>query len=135
VICYFYEVMILITCEKCHKQFDEELIVQTDEFKEEGEIKNYCSTCFVEGAKNGFGHYDIGRCEVCNSPLVLQYDEEETVELVKFDGTVHYICSKVRDALEKDASEEEMQKLEEEEHEYLIVYAIEPEEDNFSDEE
>ncbi|WP_108670236.1 hypothetical protein [Peribacillus acanthi] len=124
----------MAVCAKCNKDFDHSELILTDEFKDDAGVKSYCSSCFIEGVKTGFGHYDIGKCGVCNSLLVLQFDNQETVELAKVDGTVHYICKKVHDALER-GNENELNKLEEEEHEFLIVYAVEPEDDEENEDE
>ncbi|WP_163102109.1 hypothetical protein [Peribacillus alkalitolerans] len=123
----------MAVCAKCNNTFDNNELILTDEFKDEAGVKSYCSSCFIEGVKTGFGHYDIGSCGVCNNPLVLQFDDKETVELAKVDGTVHYICKKVHDALQR-GNENELNKLEEEEHEFLIVYAVEPEDDEEDEE-
>jgi hypothetical protein len=114
------------TCTKCKRSINEEEIIKTDEFREYGsEIKNYCPTCFLEEVKRGFGNYEIGNCEVCNSPLVLQYDDEETISLAREDFAVHFICPKVKAAIEKDDIAE-IERLDEEEHGWLILYTIEP---------
>jgi len=115
-----------ILCSNCNKTLSENEVIKTDEFKEFGsEIKSYCPACFLENVKTGFGNYEIGNCGVCNSPLVLQYDDEETVSLAREDYTVHFICQKVKDAVERN-DEVEIERLEEEDHEWLILYTIEP---------
>ncbi|MBT2679279.1 hypothetical protein J7E38_09710 [Bacillus sp. ISL-35] len=113
-------------CCKCNKVILEKDLIKTDEFKKFGsEVKNYCPDCFLLYVKNGFGNYNIGNCEVCNTPLVLQYDEEETLLLAREDFTVHFICRKVRDA-EANNDETEIEQLDKEEHDWFVVYTIEP---------
>ncbi|MFJ8236348.1 hypothetical protein ACIQ34_11440 [Ureibacillus sp. NPDC094379] len=118
--------MTQISCSKCNRSLNPEDIIKTDEFKEYGsEVKNYCASCFIEGAKIGFGNISLGNCEVCDNPLVLQYDDKETISLAKEDFTVHYICKKVKDAI-AEGKEEEVERLEKEVHSELIIYTIEP---------
>lgn len=115
-----------ITCSKCKESYISEEIVQTDEFNVYGsEVKNYCNSCFVEGVKVGFGNYDIGNCHVCSNPLVLQFDEEETISVAKDDQTVHYICKKIKDTLNQD-NLAEVERLESEDHDSLILYTLNP---------
>lgn len=118
-----------VNCAKCNKEIDSKEVIKTDEFKEYGlEIKNYCPTCFLESVKNGFGNTEIGNCQICNSPLVLQFDDEETISVAQDDFTVHYVCEKVKEAYERN-NEEEIDRLENEDHEWLILYTIQPEPD------
>jgi hypothetical protein len=115
-----------IHCCRCNRPLKEDEVIKTDEFKEYGsEVKNYCPTCFLENVKTGFGNYEIGNCEVCGSPLVLQYDDEETISLAREDYTVHFICEKVKEAIDRE-DEAEVERLEQEEHEWLILYTIQP---------
>ncbi|WJN45178.1 hypothetical protein QUH71_01360 [Priestia aryabhattai] len=117
------------TCTQCNKEIADDEVVKTDEFKEYGaEVKNYCPECFLEGVKHGFGNYEIGICSVCQSPLVLQTDEEGTIHNAQFDMTVHYTCEKVKAAEEK-GDETEIERLESEDHDWLILYTIEPDPD------
>lgn len=113
-------------CTHCNRSIDDNNIIRTDEFKEFGsEVKNYCPECFLEGVKNGFGHYEIGCCSVCNSQLVLQHDDEETISLAQDDYTVHYVCEKIKAAMDRD-DENEVERLEQDEHDWLILYTIQP---------
>lgn len=101
----------------------------TDEFKDDdSEVKNYCSVCFLDSVKTGFGNYEIGNCGICGSPLVLQYDDEETIDLAQEEYTVHFVCEKVKEAYERE-NEEEIERLEEEDHEWSILYTVQPETD------
>lgn len=111
-----------INCCKCNKLLNKDTVIETDEFREHGsEIKNYCPSCFIEAVQNGFGHYEIGNCSICNSPMVLEHSEEETVSLAQIDYTVHFTCKKVKDAHDK------IDRLEEENHDWIGYYTIQPE--------
>jgi hypothetical protein len=113
-------------CSSCQKEVDTEKLVETDEFKEYGSpVKVYCPDCFLKGAKIGFGNYEIDACDVCNENLILQFDEEETLSLAIHDYTVHYVCPKVKKAIEKE-DENLINKLDEEGHNSLILYTIAP---------
>ncbi|MEH7109396.1 hypothetical protein [Bacillus sp. JJ1764] len=115
-----------LVCCNCNKPLTESEAVRTDEFKEfSSRVKQYCNTCFIKEVKNGFGNYFIGDCEVCNSPLVLQYDDEETISLAKDVYTVHYVCKKIKDTMDK-GNEEEVERMEQEDHDWLILYTIQP---------
>lgn len=118
-----------LNCCKCKKTIEESDVIRTDEFKEFGsEVKSYCADCFLKEVKHGFGDYKIGHCEVCKSPLVLQFDDEETISLAQDDYTVHFTCEKVKEAIDKN-DEHEIESLEEEEHDWLILYTIQPDPD------
>lgn len=80
---------------------------------------------FLENVKRGFGNYEIGNCEVCGSTLVLQFDDEETISLAREDYIVNFICEKVKEAIEKE-DEAEVERLEQEDHDCLILYTIQP---------
>lgn len=113
-------------CCKCGKTLTEEEVIKTDELtKLSSEIKNYCPECFLENVKIGFGNYNIGNCDVCYNPLVLQYDDEETISLARKNLTVHFVCKTVKDAIDS-GNQEALECLDEEEHGWLILYTIEP---------
>lgn len=112
-------------CCCCNKLLAEIDVIKTDEFKEFGsEVKKYCSTCFLENVKIGFGK--LSTCDTCGSSLILKYDNDETISLAQDDYTVHFICEKVKEAAEK-GNETEIDRLEKEEHDWLILYTIQPE--------
>ncbi len=101
-------------------------MIRTDEFKEYGsEIKNLCSSCFLKGVVSGFGNYEIGNCDVCNSSLVLQHNNEETIFQAQDDYTVSFICKKLKNAIDTQ-SDNEIERIEKEEHDWLILYTIQP---------
>jgi hypothetical protein len=110
-----------IICIKCKKNYTAEEIIKTDEFSNM-EVRNYCSSCFIDEVKNGFGHYEIGKCTICDNNLVLQFDDEETINLAKEDFTVHFICKKLKDIEENI----EFNNLNENKHDELILYTIQP---------
>ncbi|WP_059170471.1 hypothetical protein [Bacillus sp. FJAT-27445] len=113
-------------CKKCGAAIAESEIIKTDELRDFGSsVHNYCSSCFIQEVKIGFGNDEIGNCNICNSPLVLQHDDEETVSLAQFDCTVHFVCEKIKMASENE-NEEEVVRLEDEGHDCLILYTIQP---------
>lgn len=115
-----------INCCKCGQSITDSKLVKTDEFKEYGsKVKNYCPDCFIIEVKHGFGNYNIGHCTVCDSPLVLQHDDEETVSLAQDDYTVHFVCEKLKAAIDRE-DENEVEHLEQDEHDWLILYTIQP---------
>ncbi|WP_174731980.1 hypothetical protein [Mesobacillus harenae] len=118
--------MTQMACNKCKKVLNPEEIIKTDEFKEYGSnVKQYCTNCFIREVKHGFGNYNIGNCEVCNSPLILQYDYEETISLAQDDYTVNYVCKKVKEAMD-NGNDDEVERLDQEDHDWLILYTIQP---------
>ncbi|MDF0728438.1 hypothetical protein PY093_17510 [Cytobacillus sp. S13-E01] len=60
--------------------------------------------------------------------MVLQFDDQETISLVREDFSVHFICEKVKKAIERDV-QGEIEVLDEENHEWLILYTIQPDPD------
>lgn len=115
-----------LNCCKCHKEITENEILKTDEFREfKSEVKIYCKDCFLEGVRTGFGHYEVGDCSVCNSSLVLEHEDEETISLAQEDFTVHFVCEKVKAAMD-NGHEIEVERLDQENHDWLILYTIEP---------
>lgn len=62
-----------------------------------------------------FGNYNIGNCAVCFNPLVLRYDDEDTISLACKNSTVHFVCKTVKDAIDSD-NQESLECLNEEEH-------------------
>ncbi|KAB7707113.1 hypothetical protein F9802_08870 [Bacillus aerolatus] len=115
-----------VTCSKCNRAIDSEEAIKTDKFQSYGsEVKGYCPSCFLQDVEKGFDNYEIDNCVVCNSPLVLQFDNEETLSLAREDYTVHFTCKKVKDAIERD-DQAEIERLDKEDHDWLIVYTIQP---------
>lgn len=114
------------TCTICNRNISEENMIKTDEFKEYGsEVKSYCPDCFIKGVINGFGNYNIGQCTVCNCPLVLQHDDKEVISLAQDDYTVHYVCKKLKLAIDRN-DEKEVERLEEDDHDWLILFTVQP---------
>jgi len=111
-------------CCSCNEFVSVDKIIKTNEFKEyQSEIKLYCDNCFLANVENGFGKLD--NCSICESSLVLQFDNEETIALAQDDFTVHYVCRKVKEATEKNDAIE-LEKLVEEDHDWLICYTVQP---------
>ena len=113
-------------CYKCNQTIKNEELIKTDEFKEYGaEIQNYCPSCFLENVKSGFGNYDVGNCEICNSALVLEHNDSEIILQAQEDYTVSFICAKFKKALDRN-NDVEIQKLEDEGHDGIMLYTIQP---------
>lgn len=113
-------------CTYCRKEFENDQIVKTDEFNEYGsEVKNYCPDCFLKGVKHGFENYEIGNCRICKSPLIPLHDDEELISQAQEDFTVHFVCEKMKTAIE-NGHQQEIERLEQEEHDFLITYTIQP---------
>ncbi|MGH1443811.1 MAG: hypothetical protein ACRAUN_10010 [Exiguobacterium profundum] len=115
----------MYNCVSCNKQLTEHEIIHTDELGHFGDpIKQYCDSCFIEGAKIGFHKLEIGCCTACQQPLVLQFDKEETASLAREDKTVHYICPQLLEAYQQQ-NEELIEQLEDV-HDQFIFYVIQP---------
>ena len=115
--------LLIVNCCKCNFPLSKNEVIKTDEFKSFGsEIKNYCSSCFIENVKTGFGEQE--KCGSCGSTLVLEFDDEETISLAQDDFTVHFVCEKIKESPEL---------MDEDEHDTLILYTIapDPEEPDF----
>lgn len=109
-------------CVRCQKNRE---CVQTDEFGHFGDpLKSYCAECFVHEVKSGFHRYEIGDCTVCQQPLVLQYDDEETFSLAQDEGLVHYVCPELKAAFLQQ-NEVDIERLWDS-HDELILYIIQP---------
>lgn len=106
----------IINCCKCNIHLTQNDVIKTDEFKIFGsEIKNYCSKCFLENVKSGFGNPE--KCSTCGSSLTIRFDDEETISQAKEDYTVDFICEKLLKTPEQ---------FDEDEHDSLILYTIQP---------
>lgn len=85
-------------CTNCKQSFEENELIETDHFRGE-DLKLYCGSCFIKGARDGFGDKELD-CH-CGEKLVLEQPDEEVLELAKEGDVIFYSCKKIIDARNK----------------------------------
>ena len=111
-------------CHGCQQSFEESALISTDHFRGE-DLVRYCYTCFLEGAREGFGDKDL-QCE-CGEKMILDQDDEEVLSLAKDNEVIFYRCKKVVEA--RLAEKYDLVEQLEDDHEWVGLYVTQPEGD------